>query len=129
MVLPLWRSLHSLNLMLPKEDRKAMLLRLYNEDTPLMDHSKDRFHNKSSPSSHPFRYVKDEPDDIKDDEEDDADAVVKDEIMVKEEGEEGTVAAPGLGEGVEAMEDGAGDEEREDDVLLDSLKKEVEDAV
>ena len=44
MVLPLWRSLHSLNLMLPKEDRKAMLLRLYNEDTPLMDHSKDRFH-------------------------------------------------------------------------------------
>ena len=42
-VLPLWRSLHSLNLMLPKEDRRAMLLRLYNEDTPLMDHSKDRF--------------------------------------------------------------------------------------
>lgn len=43
LVLPLWRSLHSLNLMLPKEDRKAMLLRLYNEDTPLQDHSKDRF--------------------------------------------------------------------------------------
>lgn len=43
MVLPLWRSLHSLNLMLPKEDRKAMLLRLYNDDSPLMDHSKDRF--------------------------------------------------------------------------------------
>ncbi|MCJ1390299.1 hypothetical protein MMC18_003157 [Xylographa bjoerkii] len=42
MVLPLWRSLNSLNLMLPKEDRKAMLLRLYNEDIPLMDHSKDR---------------------------------------------------------------------------------------
>ncbi|MCJ1405722.1 hypothetical protein MMC11_008952 [Xylographa trunciseda] len=42
MVLPLWRSLSSLNLMLPKEDRKAMLLRLYNEDIPLMDHSKDR---------------------------------------------------------------------------------------
>ncbi len=43
MVLPLWRSLHSLNLMLGKEDRKAMLLRLYGEDTPLQDHSKDRF--------------------------------------------------------------------------------------
>ncbi len=43
LVLPLWRSLHSLNLMLPKEDRKAMLLRLYNDDSPLMDHSKDRF--------------------------------------------------------------------------------------
>ena len=43
MVLPLWRSFHSLNLMLPKEDRRAMLLRLFNEDTPLQDHSKDRF--------------------------------------------------------------------------------------
>ncbi|MCJ1284688.1 hypothetical protein MMC26_004024 [Xylographa opegraphella] len=42
MVFPLWRSLSSLNLMLPKEDRKALLLRLYNEDIPLMDHSKDR---------------------------------------------------------------------------------------
>lgn len=29
--------------MLPKDDRKAMLLRLYNDDSPLMDHSKDRF--------------------------------------------------------------------------------------
>lgn len=46
MVLPLWRSLYSLNLMLPKEDRKAMLLRLYNDDTPLQDHSKDRFNAK-----------------------------------------------------------------------------------
>ncbi|KAL8873034.1 MAG: hypothetical protein Q9174_001435 [Haloplaca sp. 1 TL-2023] len=43
MVLPLWRSLHSLNLMLPKEDRKAMLLRLYNEIIPLQDNSKARF--------------------------------------------------------------------------------------
>ena len=43
MVLPLWRSLASLNLMLPKEDRKAMLLRLYNDESPLEDHSKDRF--------------------------------------------------------------------------------------
>lgn len=42
-VLPLWRSLYSVNLMLPKEDRKAMLLRLYNDDSPLLDHSKDRF--------------------------------------------------------------------------------------
>lgn len=43
MVLPLWRSLHSVNLMLPKEERKAMLLRLYDDDSPLEDHSKDRF--------------------------------------------------------------------------------------
>ena len=28
--------------MLPKEDRKAMLLRLFNDDSPLQDHSKDR---------------------------------------------------------------------------------------
>ena len=43
MTLPLWRSLYSLNLMLPKQERKAMLLRLYDDDTPLMDSSKDRF--------------------------------------------------------------------------------------
>lgn len=43
LVIPLWRSLHSLNLMLPKEERKAMLLSIYNDDSPLMDHSKERF--------------------------------------------------------------------------------------
>lgn len=48
MVLPLWRSLHSLNLMLPKEDRKAMLLRLYNEDTPLRDHHQGKFNKSGS---------------------------------------------------------------------------------
>lgn len=37
MVFPLWKSLHSLNLMLPKEDRKAMLLRLFNDDRPLIN--------------------------------------------------------------------------------------------
>ena len=36
-VLPLWRSLHSLNLMLAKEDRTAMLLRVYNDTTPLVN--------------------------------------------------------------------------------------------
>ena len=35
-----------MNLMLPKEDRKAMLLRLYNEDTPLHDNSKQRAKEK-----------------------------------------------------------------------------------
>ncbi|TKA83230.1 hypothetical protein B0A55_00642 [Friedmanniomyces simplex] len=39
LVLPLWRSLHSLNLMLPKEERKAMLLRIYEEDVELVNHS------------------------------------------------------------------------------------------
>lgn len=37
--LPLWRSMYSLNLMLPKEDRRAMLLRLFNEEPPLINHS------------------------------------------------------------------------------------------
>ena len=130
MVLPLWRSLHSLNLMLPKEDRKAMLLRLFNEHTPLMDHSKDRFHNKPESSPPASTHVKDEPDDIKDEEEqeeeegEEADAVVKDEIMVKAEGEEEDVAAAGFGE------NGGGEGKREDAVLPDALKEEeVEDGV
>ncbi|KAK4938759.1 tRNA (cytosine-5-)-methyltransferase ncl1 [Elasticomyces elasticus] len=40
MVFPLWKSIQSLNLMLPKEERKAMLLRLYDDDTPLVNLSK-----------------------------------------------------------------------------------------
>ncbi len=36
-VLPLWRSMHSLNLMLAKEDRTAMLLRIFNENVPLVN--------------------------------------------------------------------------------------------
>jgi multisite-specific tRNA:(cytosine-C5)-methyltransferase len=35
MVFPLWRSTFSLNLMLSKEDRRALLLRLFNDDTPV----------------------------------------------------------------------------------------------
>ena len=129
MVLPLWRSLHSLNLMLPKEDRRAMLLRLYNEDTPLMDHSKDRFHNNANPQTNAD--VKDEPDDSNDD---GADAHVKDEMAaVKPEGEGEDVAAAGLAGDVETMENGAedgdGDVERQDDVLSDAVKDEVEDGV
>ncbi|TDZ58637.1 Multisite-specific tRNA:(cytosine-C(5))-methyltransferase trm4b [Colletotrichum trifolii] len=37
--LPLWKSIHSLNLMLPKEDRTAMLLRIFNDNTPLINNS------------------------------------------------------------------------------------------
>jgi multisite-specific tRNA:(cytosine-C5)-methyltransferase len=37
LVLPLWRSLHSLNLMLAKEDRTAMLLRILDDSTPLVN--------------------------------------------------------------------------------------------
>lgn len=35
----MWRSAASVNLMLPKEERKAMLLRLFNDDSELIDHS------------------------------------------------------------------------------------------
>ena len=115
--------------MLPKEDRRAMLLRLYNEDTPLMDHSKDRFHNNAK--SQTSADVKDEPDDSKDE---GADAHVKDELAaVKYEGGGEDVAAAGLAGDVETVEtgaeDGDGDVERQDDVLSDAVKDEVEDGV
>ncbi|KAL9127060.1 MAG: hypothetical protein Q9217_003989 [Psora testacea] len=94
MTLPLWRSLHSLNLMLPKADRKAMLLRLFNEDTPLQDHSKDRFDRK--------------PDAVKtaarDDYDDDdggliaAKAETRNEPFLKADGDEDDVAPAGLDE-------------------------------
>ncbi|KAF2091760.1 S-adenosyl-L-methionine-dependent methyltransferase [Saccharata proteae CBS 121410] len=49
LVLPLWRSISSLNLMLPKEERKAMLLRLYNDQSELIDHSqKNRLHQEQN---------------------------------------------------------------------------------
>lgn len=41
-MLPLWRSINSINLMLPKEERKATLLRLFNDESELVDHAKDR---------------------------------------------------------------------------------------
>ncbi|EFQ98544.1 tRNA (cytosine-5-)-methyltransferase NCL1 [Nannizzia gypsea CBS 118893] len=37
MVFPLWRSAFSVNLMLPKEERRAVLLRLFDDDTPLVN--------------------------------------------------------------------------------------------
>ncbi|KAI8956275.1 S-adenosyl-L-methionine-dependent methyltransferase [Xylaria longipes] len=39
MILPLWKSFHSLNLMLPKEDRAAMMLRLFNDTSPVINRS------------------------------------------------------------------------------------------
>ncbi|CAK3765331.1 S-adenosyl-L-methionine-dependent methyltransferase [Lecanosticta acicola] len=42
LTLPLWRSMHSVNLMLPKEDRKAMLLRIFNEDIELINHADNK---------------------------------------------------------------------------------------
>ncbi|KAK2067727.1 hypothetical protein P8C59_001440 [Phyllachora maydis] len=37
MAMPLWKSFQSVNLMLPKEDRAAMLLRIFNDSTPLVN--------------------------------------------------------------------------------------------
>lgn len=42
MALPLWKSFHSLNLMLPKEDRAAMLLRIFNETSVLLNKGLDK---------------------------------------------------------------------------------------
>lgn len=40
-VLPLWRGTASINLMMAKEDRTAMLRRMFDDDTPLVNHSKE----------------------------------------------------------------------------------------
>ncbi|GAB7349355.1 hypothetical protein MBLNU459_g8485t1 [Dothideomycetes sp. NU459] len=53
LVLPLWRSISSLNLMLPKEERRAMLLRLYNDETPLIDHSQTRRNQAAEATAQP----------------------------------------------------------------------------
>lgn len=50
-MLPLWRSINSINLMLPKEERKAMLLRLFNDESELIDNSKDRNQPKAEPDT------------------------------------------------------------------------------
>ncbi|PSK33633.1 Multisite-specific tRNA:(cytosine-C(5))-methyltransferase [Elsinoe australis] len=55
LVLPIWRSMASVNLMLPKEDRKAMLLRIYNDDTPLIDHSQQGKQKAADRASSPAR--------------------------------------------------------------------------
>ena len=125
MVLPLWRSLHSLNLMLPKEDRRAMLLRLFNEDTPLMDRSKDRFHKDAKAQTNAS--IKDEPNDVIY-EGQEANADIKDETAGKEEErEEGSVEIARLGEDVQTMGDGARDAESREDPLSDEALKDEED--
>ncbi|KAH7150028.1 S-adenosyl-L-methionine-dependent methyltransferase [Dactylonectria estremocensis] len=46
MALPLWKSIQSLNLMLPKEDRAAMLLRVFNDTSPLINISLHKQQNQ-----------------------------------------------------------------------------------
>ncbi|KAL8638263.1 MAG: hypothetical protein Q9228_004571, partial [Teloschistes exilis] len=83
MVMPLWRSLHALNLMLPKEERKAMLLRLYNEVIPLQDNSKARFEKKKEK----------------------ADAIKENTVMTDANGEGGDGERDGNGNGADGQED------------------------
>lgn len=107
--------------MLPKEDRKAMLLRLYNEDTPLQDHSKDRFNTGNAKQT-----IKKEPND-------DAAAAaklepgVKDETMVikPEDDEEDMAAAV---ETAEAEGDGDGGYDAvPDGAIKEEIKEEAEE--
>jgi multisite-specific tRNA:(cytosine-C5)-methyltransferase len=89
MALPLWKSFQSLNLMLPKEDRSAMLLRIYNDTTPLINMGIQK--NKDT--------TKD--DEVKDEEMKDAEA--QEEASI---GDAETLVAP-----VPEEEDGVGQEE------------------
>ena len=124
LVLPLWRSLHSVNLMLPKEERKAMLLRLYNEDTPLQDHSKDRFRTGDQQQK-----TKKDPDN-------DVASAAKLEGNGDEEGvklgmeedqdQDEDVAAAGLGDLARGEESGE-EAEKEDDVMPAAIRDEVKD--
>lgn len=86
-VLPLWRSLHSLNLMLPKEERKAMLLRLFNDDTPLINTTqppKERANGKAANAQEAL--LKPEDSAVKEEEPDQSDgAVVMNGNALKEE--------------------------------------------
>ncbi|KAI9672057.1 MAG: hypothetical protein M1831_001870 [Alyxoria varia] len=50
LVMPLWRGLKSVNLMLPKEDRSAMLLRLFDDDSPVVNTAIDLHQNRKEAS-------------------------------------------------------------------------------
>lgn len=83
LTLPLWRSMHSLNLMLPKEDRKAMLLRIYDEDVELINHT--------DPQQKRGAGVKDKGSEVKEE----ASSIKEEEPDVKEEPANGSMAAEG----------------------------------
>lgn len=78
MALPLWKSVHSLNLMLPKEDRSAMLLRIFNDTTPLVNQQlqKNGKNQEAKPEQQDVKAEQDEKT---------AEAVVKEGDAVEEE--------------------------------------------
>ncbi|KAI1470782.1 S-adenosyl-L-methionine-dependent methyltransferase [Daldinia caldariorum] len=93
MVLPLWKSFHSLNLMLPKEDRSAMLLRVFNDTTPVI--------NRTLKES-----AKQEEEAAEADPETKEDEVLEDAPAVEEAGGENeTAEQPGEANGDEMAED------------------------
>jgi multisite-specific tRNA:(cytosine-C5)-methyltransferase len=82
MVLPLWRHPGSANLMVDKDDRKAMLLRLFNEkDTEIINHVADKA--KAEQESRD----KAEMEDVKKENGDVSDGEQADEAMIAEEEE------------------------------------------
>ncbi|KAI2619999.1 S-adenosyl-L-methionine-dependent methyltransferase [Hypoxylon sp. NC1633] len=60
MVLPLWKSFHSLNLMLPKDDRSAMLLRLFNDTSPVINQTLKEVAKKQAEAAEADPEVQDE---------------------------------------------------------------------
>ncbi|KAI1377517.1 S-adenosyl-L-methionine-dependent methyltransferase [Hypoxylon crocopeplum] len=60
MVLPLWKSFHSLNLMLPKEDRSAMLLRVFNDTSPVINQTLKESAKKEAEAAEAEPEVKDD---------------------------------------------------------------------
>ncbi|KAI1105816.1 S-adenosyl-L-methionine-dependent methyltransferase [Jackrogersella minutella] len=60
MALPLWKSFHSLNLMLPKEDRSAMLLRVFNDTSPVINQTLKESAKKEAEAAGTVAETKDE---------------------------------------------------------------------
>ena len=65
LVMPLWRGLKSVNLMLPKEDRSAMLLRIFDDDSPVVNTAlglnKDRKEGSRQRSKSPVQTLGSDP--------------------------------------------------------------------
>ncbi len=102
--------------MLPKEDRKAMLLRLFNDDSPLTDHFKDRFLRDTRPhEAENDSVMKDENIDAKDETPNDDVDLIEERSVSGDDDEGGEnigkagldpdVPARGPGKGVNAKEE------------------------
>ncbi|KAI1113151.1 S-adenosyl-L-methionine-dependent methyltransferase [Nemania sp. NC0429] len=86
MVLPLWKSFHSLNLMLPKEDRSAMMLRLFNDTSPVINRTLKESAKLEAETA---------DSDVKEETEDKVDEVIEDVVDVKMQDGEAEAEANG----------------------------------